>query len=246
MSTFSLSDEQTRQFHEQGFLGPFRLWDESETDGIKAMLEERFIDNLDSRIPYNNQFLTHAEFTELLKRPQLTDRMASIMGEDLFLWRVGCFNKPPNDPNPKEVPWHQDRNYWPLEPMMVCSARLAVDDVDLENSCMHVIPGTHREMVPHIPAREDQEFHEQADPEHYDESKAVPLILKSGEFVLFNERLMHWSAKNRSDRRRLGLAIRVLPPQVRVMSYDCEDHGLVQIRGGDPLTFNRLVVPPIY
>jgi hypothetical protein len=71
------------------------------------------------------------------------------------------------------------------------------------------------------------------------------MILKAGEFVIFNERLLHWSRPNHSHRRRFGMAIRVLPPQVRVMDFDCEQHGLVQLHGGNPLNFNRLVEPPV-
>lgn len=240
---YSLSRKQVKQYHKKGFLSPFRLWDKSETPAMQAMIEERFIYNIDKSVSDRNQFLTHPELTELLKRPQLTDRIASILGEDLFLWRVACFNKKPNDTNPKEVPWHQDRYSWPLEPMIACSAWLAVDDVDIHNCCIHVIPGSHRKIIPHIPGTDGQLFVEQADPSFFDESTAIPLILRSGEFALFNERLLHWSGINRSNRRRLGLAIRVLPPLVRVMEFDCEEHGLVQLRGGNPLNFNRLVVP---
>ena len=94
--------------------------------------------------------------------------------------------------------------------MKICSAWVAVDDVDVDNSAMHVIPGSHRQLVPHISATEDQVFEEQADPAHFDPSQAVPIELKTGQFVLFNERLLHWSKPNTSDRRRFGLAVRVL------------------------------------
>ena len=37
------------------------------------------------------------------------------------------------------------------------------------------------------------------------------------------------------------MAIRILPPLVRVMEFDSDDHALVQLRGKDPLGFNRIV-----
>lgn len=247
LSNLTLTDAQVRQFHEQGYLGPFQLWDEHETATLRPMLEELYINNPDDSVPSNNRFLKHPEIVELLRRPQLTDRMRSIIGDDLFLWRIGAFIKDINNSKliQKEVPWHQDRNYWPIEPAIVCSAWLAVDDVDTENSAVHIIPGTHRELIPHIPASEGQQFREQADPRFFDASKAVPMCLKAGEFFLFNERLMHWSKPHTSERRRFGMAIRVLPPQTRVMDYDCDAHGLVQLHGGDPLGFNRIVEPPV-
>lgn len=241
-----LSPAQVRQFHEQGYLGPFRLWEVDETDAIRAMLEEFYITHPDNSVASNNRFIRHPEIVDLLRRPQLCERMASIIGKDLFLWRIGAFIKEANAGlGLKEIPWHQDRNYWPIEPALVCSAWLAVDDVDTENSAVHIIPGTHREMIPHIPATEGQAFVEQADPNYYDASQAVALELKAGEFFMFNERLLHWSKPNTSKRRRFGLAIRVLPPQVRIMDYDGPEHGVVHLQGENPLAFNRLIEPGV-
>ena len=209
------------------------------------MMEDIFIKNPDESVPSNNRFLKSPELVDLLKRPTLLDPVESVLGSDLFLWRIGTFIKgPKQEIGRNEIPWHQDRHYWPIEPALVCSAWLAIDDVDLENSPVHFIPGTHRELIPHIASLEHHRFGERADPEYFDVSKAVPVTLKAGQFVLFNERLLHWSAPNTSDRRRFGLAVRILPPQVRVLEYDCDQHGLVQLRGGNPLGFNRLVTVP--
>ncbi|HCL28751.1 MAG TPA: hypothetical protein DIC52_09980 [Candidatus Latescibacteria bacterium] len=237
---FRLTEEQTLALHEQGFVGPLTLWDPAETITIRQLLEGFYLRDPDPSVGQNIRFVKHPEIIELCRRPQLTEAMASVMGEDLFLWRIGFFNKEPHETR-GEIPWHQDRNYWPLEPVMVCSAWVAVDDVDIDNSAMHVIPGSHRQLVPHIAATEGQVFQQQADPDHFDRDQAVPIEMRAGQFVLFNERLLHWSKPNTSDRRRFGLAIRVLPPQVRVLRYDSDAHALVQLRGGDPLGFNRLL-----
>ncbi|HJP34228.1 MAG TPA: phytanoyl-CoA dioxygenase family protein [Candidatus Latescibacteria bacterium] len=242
MTAGRLTADQTLALHEDGYIGPLTLWEPPETPRIGDMLEGLYLRHPDGSTGQNIRHVKHPEIVELFRRSQLTDAMASILGQDLFLWRVGFFNKEPHETR-GEIPWHQDRNYWPLEPLIVCSAWVAVDDVDAENSAMHVIPGSHRQLVPHIPATEGQVFQEQADPAHFDPDQAVPIELQAGQFVLFNERLLHWSPPNSSNRRRFGLAVRVLPPQVRVLRYDSEAHGVVQLRGGDPLGFNRIVEP---
>ena len=38
----------------------------------------------------------------------------------------------------------------------------------------------------------------------------------------------------------MGLAIRIIPPLVRVMEYDDEDHQLLQVSGKDTLQFNKV------
>ncbi|MFW5830396.1 MAG: phytanoyl-CoA dioxygenase family protein [Planctomycetota bacterium] len=234
----ALTEAQVRSFHEQGVLGPFRLWDEDETPVMRALLESVYL-NDESVHPSNNRHLDSPEVVDLVRRPQLMDRARSVLGDNILLWRIGCFLKAAGG---LAIPWHQDWNYWPIEPAMVLSAWLAVDDVDEENACVQFIPGSHRQLLPHVPVT-GMQFQQGADPAQVDASQAVPMILKAGEFVLFNERCLHHSAPNRSDRRRFGLAIRMLPPQVRIMRYDSEHHGVVPLSGTDPLGFNRQVVP---
>jgi ectoine hydroxylase-related dioxygenase (phytanoyl-CoA dioxygenase family) len=48
-----------------------------------------------------------------------------------------------------------------------------------------------------------------------DESKAVSLMLEPGEMSLHHIKLVHGSAPNNSDDRRIGLAIRYIPTHVR-------------------------------
>src|SRR5258708_6884941 len=82
---------------------------------------------------------------------------------------------------------HLDGNYWPIEPSVNISAWLAIDESTIENSCVQLIPGTHRRIVPHVKATEGMAFREMADPAAYDVSKLINMELKPGQFFLFNE-----------------------------------------------------------
>jgi ectoine hydroxylase-related dioxygenase (phytanoyl-CoA dioxygenase family) len=168
--------------------------------------------------------------------------MICILGDDLLLWRTHIFSKAPGG---KEIPWHQDRNYWPLEPEIVISAWLAIDRVTIENSCVQVIPGSHRLVVPHVPAGADMEFGTMADLAHVDVNNIVNLELLPGQFFLFNERTLHHSEPNRSSKRRMGMSIRVITPQVRVLKTDSLRHNPILISGRDNLGFNTLGSPPL-
>ncbi|NKB41904.1 MAG: hypothetical protein GKR86_12875, partial [Ilumatobacter sp.] len=75
--------------------------------------------------------------------------LSSILGTDLLLRRSNFFNK---EPGGVEVPWHQDRNFWPLASEDVLTAWIAIDPVDRENSCVRVVPGTHRRIFDHVDA----------------------------------------------------------------------------------------------
>jgi ectoine hydroxylase-related dioxygenase (phytanoyl-CoA dioxygenase family) len=72
--------------------------------------------------------------------------------------------------------------------------------------------------------------------------------LAPGEFFLFNERLLHQSNANRSNKRRMGLSVRVTVPFVKVY-HDTGPlfvgHKNMVIRGTDGMGFNRLADPPM-
>jgi ectoine hydroxylase-related dioxygenase (phytanoyl-CoA dioxygenase family) len=111
--------------------------------------------------------------------------------------------------------------------------------VTRDNACLQVIPGSHRKLLPHIKATPDMAFLEMADPEYVDESLAIDIELEPGQFILFNERLLHHSEVNRSSLPRCGLSIRLIPPIVRVLQYDAQNHVLPIVSGQDKMRFNQ-------
>ncbi len=235
--TPTLTSIQIEDFHRDGFLGPFRAYEPGEMAEVRSEIEAILeSDPPDHKQNHHNRHLDSRLIYDVSTHPAVLERMKAIMGNDLMMWRTNFFIK---HPGAKAIPWHQDTNYWPIEPAVVISAWMAIDEATLENSCPQVIPGSHRKLIPHVKASDEVQFHEQADSEFFDASKAVPLEMKPGEFFLFNERTLHFSAPNTSQKRRIGLAIRVVLPCVRVLSYDAPKHGLVTISGRDDLKFSR-------
>ena len=129
-------------------------------------------------------------------------------------------------------------NFWftEIEPGINVSAWLAIDDTDVTNSCVQLMPGSHRKMIPHVKATPEQAFRQQGDPDHIgvDPDRVVKMKMKAGQFFLFTERMLHYSAANTSDRRRLGLAIRITIPIVRCYKR----HHVLLVRGEDRMGFN--------
>ena len=237
----ALSAEEMDQFRTQGFLGPFALCSPEEMGAtrpaIEAVLES---EPPDHRQKVHNRHLDHRLIWDLATDPEIIGRMQCLYGDDLLMWRTNFFVK---EPGAKEIPWHQDHNYWPLEPPIIASAWIAIDESTVENSCLQVIPGSHRRTLPHVRATEDMGFAEMGDLDYLDLSQAVDLEMRPGEFILFNERTVHHSESNRSRKRRIGLAVRVVVPIVSVLKYDAPEHALVQISGRDPMGFNKVVDP---
>jgi ectoine hydroxylase-related dioxygenase (phytanoyl-CoA dioxygenase family) len=239
----ALTRDQIEQFRQDGYLGPFALCSPDEMARIAAQLDsDLFASEPPQHGLYQSRHLDSRQVYDLCAHPAIISRMASIYGPDLLLWRSHFFLK---EQGAAEVPWHQDTNYRPLEPPLNISAWVAIDDATVENACVHVIPGSHQTVVPHVRSPEGMLFPEMADMEYVDTTTAVAMELRAGEFFLFNERTVHQSAPNSSDRRRLGLAVRVTTPVVRVDHRRLfPGHKVVVVSGEDRLGFSDVADPP--
>jgi len=70
-----------------------------------------------------------------------------------------------------EKPWHQDNAYFAVEDLDGVVGRwIALDDVTIENGCMHMLSGQHR----HGPMRHHHKLGCEIMPERIDSSKAIP------------------------------------------------------------------------
>lgn len=244
--THALSPQQIDQFHGEGYAGPFAAVMPDEMAEIRQRIET---DVLTCDGPSQNRLqarhLDHRFVYDLAAGPTIADRVASLVGDDLMLWTTYFVSK---DPGGAEIPWHQDANYWPIEPAINISAWLAIDPVTTVNSCVNIIPGSHRAVIPHVKAREGMAFGQEADPQQVDASKAISMELKPGEFFLFTERLLHQSNPNTSDLRRMGMAMRYSLPWVKILDHEAPPlfpgHACVMARGEDRFGFNRFTQPP--
>jgi hypothetical protein len=153
-----------------------------------------------------------AQWFEYCTLPQILDQVEQLIGPDIVLWGSQVFCKPARVG--KEIPWHQDGQYWPIRPLATCSAWIALDDVDAANGCMRYIPGTHAagSVYAHrVTDRQDVVLNEEVDPTEFDAASARDDVLRAGQYSLHDVFLIHGSAVNRSPRRRAGFVVRYMP-----------------------------------
>mmetsp|Transcript_47841 Transcript_47841/g.136232 ORF Transcript_47841/g.136232 Transcript_47841/m.136232 type:complete len:283 (+) Transcript_47841:88-936(+) len=157
-----------------------------------------------------------AEFLKLAAHTPLVELVAQCLGtENVILWACQIFCKLPGEG--KAVPFHQDGQYWPIEPLRACTAWIALDRSDAQNGALQVLPGTHsKSYVEHI-QREDEEacISFIADPEAVapQRPKATMLELEPGQVSLHDSMLLHGSERNLSRRRRAGVAAVYMPAE---------------------------------
>src|SRR5690606_19503138 len=90
-----------------------------------------------------------AAFTRALTHPRMVAVLEKLIGPDVQLHHSKMLVKPPE--RGAAFPMHQDHPYFPHADHSMLAASVHMDDADLENGCLHVIPGSHRQgTIPHV------------------------------------------------------------------------------------------------
>ena len=123
-------------------------------------------------------------------------------------WHDQLFCKPPRQGG--VVAWHQDYSYWTrTKPISHLTCWIALDDVSLENGCLHYVPGSHR--WPLLPitglAGDMNAVQSVLNDEQKAQFKPVPVEIPKGYASFHHSLMIHGSYANRSDRPRRGLVI---------------------------------------
>lgn len=145
----------------------------------------------------------HPYFDEILKRSGVTEVLRDLLGENANLITAKLNTKAPG--GGAAVEWHQDWAFYPHTNDDLLAFGLMLEDVDLENGPLQVIPGSHKgPVLDHMHEGRFCGAVDADDPE-LDLSKAVTLTGKAGSMTVHHARTLHGSAPNRSDRARLIL-----------------------------------------
>ena len=240
-----LSLEQIKHFNDKGYIFPLDLFDAEEAVQQRNYFEQLLAMAIeDGRDNYSvNGFQTHCQgLYDLVCDPRILDYVEDLLGPNLICTMTHYFAKNPIDK--KAVYWHQDAQFWPITPSKVVTVWIAIDDVYADNGPMQFWPGTHHKgIIPfeHLGDEEDgvldQHVHQ---PERFGDP--VSVVLKAGQFSLHTDMLLHGSAANESGRRRCGLTIRYMPPDVR-LSNDADPKAIIA-RGSDPTGYWQKVERP--
>lgn len=235
-------------YHERGFLGPYQIMPPE----AMRPIARHILDGVFTRPgpnpadPTHSRHLDTPEVYALASHPAIVKRLTGLLGEDIQCWTGGSFHKEAY--TGKATAWHQDINYWPLSPAVTITCWIALTDIGPDNSPLHLIPGTHHRMLPHIPAA-GLTLAEQADPRSIDVTQAVPMTMPVGGFVLFSERLVHGAPANRSPLPRSGLVLRYTMGSTKVFHGKANiafpEHRVLFVSGEDRFGINRVGQPPV-
>ncbi len=186
--------------------------------------------------------------TRYVTHPEICGALSQITAAHLPFWdgSVKCmqsmlFVKPPLF---QGQAWHQDEIYIPTRDRSLIGAWIAIDDATVENGCLYVIPGSHRNgyLYPQHPHNKPDEFDFAPESYGFDESAEIPVEVAAGAVVFFNGYLLHRSRRNRSTGYRRVLvnhymnAWSLLPWSLRDGEYVAmaDRRKIIPVAGVDP------------
>ena len=242
----NLTNLQVSQFQETGFLPAFPVLSADHALHLRANLESFEAEN-DGVLTGSLRFKNHLLFkwlSDLIRSPRILDVVEDIIGPDIMVWSTDWWIKEAN--SPQFVSWHQDSQYWGLDTDKLVTVWVALSPSTIESGCMRVLPGSH--LGPDLAHEEtyhnDNMLTRGQSIDDINEDKAVNLVVDTGQAVLFAFRIAHASYPNKTDDRRVGLAIRYIPPDTQQQYSDQDSAALV--RGVDNHQHFELEPEPRY
>ena len=216
----ALHADQVAAFRRDGFLFPMSVFDEHEAharaDELLALHEQGLPDH---PAPWNQKtYLLLPSLDAMVRDPRLTERVAAVLGDDLLALSADVFVKPGG--STRRITWHQDINYWELDPFDVLTAWVALTPATPQNGCMRYVPSGHHGRITHV---------ERPDPDNIlsrgqelavqvDDSTVVDVALAAGQVAFHHGLAPHSSGPNTTAEPRIGFAIRYAPTAVRQLA----------------------------
>jgi ectoine hydroxylase-related dioxygenase (phytanoyl-CoA dioxygenase family) len=235
------------QFRRDGLYAPVQVASGEEARRLRAQLEAGETDHggpFKGAVRYKSHLL-FKWLSDFIRKKSVLDPVEDILGPNIMVWSTDWWVKEANSPS--YVSWHQDSQYWGLDSSKLITLWVALSPSNVASGCMRYLLGSH--LGPDLPHRET--YHDdnmltrgQEITEGIDEAKAVNVELDPGEGSIFAFRIAHASHPNRSADRRIGLAIRFIPPDARQIRSDHDSAALV--RGVDTHGHFELEPEPEY
>ncbi len=143
-------------------------------------------------------------------QPRLANLVAQLgISEPQWLQSMLIFKQPAIG---GEVTWHQDGSFLYTVPQSVTGFWFALEDASLENGCLWVLPGQHKNGLRSRFRRINGQLQTETLPgaPSFDENDGAPLEVSAGTLVVLHGALPHYSEANRSSKSRYAYTLHAI------------------------------------
>ena len=218
----ALTKDEVNFYNDQGYLLVEDVISEGQHKEMLTLVEEFFdkakmvkendnIFDLEEGHSFHNPRLKrikqphqHSQFFwDIIKESKIEDILKDLLGDNISLKTSKLNTKAPG--GGAAVEWHQDWAFYPHTNDNVLALGLMLNDVDMDNGPLMVIPESHKGPV--LSHFNDGVFCGAIDPDDtdFDMKKAVTLTGKARSMTIHHARTLHGSSPNNSNRDRLVL-----------------------------------------
>jgi ectoine hydroxylase-related dioxygenase (phytanoyl-CoA dioxygenase family) len=213
-SSHLISPAQKQQFIDDGYCVVDNLFSQAEVDEIAA-----FFEDFKANGPkiYDGKGYEETDFTKTQLRamhphrysrkaqdwmlhPRVGEVLEELLGRPALGVQTMYYFKPPGG---KGQGMHQDNFYLVSKPATCIAAWTAIDESDLDNGCLWVVPGSHRSdiLCPETGGEKWMEYGDTHITKFPREQKPVAVPVPRGSTMFFGGNLIHGSGPNRTKDR---------------------------------------------
>jgi hypothetical protein len=218
----ALTSAQIERFDHDGVLLPIRGVSKEVAEGARVKIESmEKAENISASNLCLNGHLIYKWQHDLATNPRICDMIEDLIGPNFFIWKCQLWIK--EQDSDSYVGWHQDANYWGLEPPDCVNVWMALTNVTEEHGPMELLRGSHVEpLLPHADLYEANNLLTrgqvipslEADPGP-DPARTISAVLQPGEMSIHHLCTAHGGGPNRGDDRRIGFNVTYAASHVR-------------------------------
>ena len=223
-----VSDDQTRQYHEEGYMILENFFSEDEIETLRRACEseiaemDRRIDAGDPDVASINHkgkryFLPHVaqkhgDMEQLVFGDKMAEVVQKTVGDEAYLFLDQYVVKAAD--HGMKFSWHQDAGYIKhsrVKPYLTCW--IALDDMTEQNGTVYILPFSRagsKELVHH---EEDPDLKDQVG--YKGDDPGIPAIVPAGTLLAFTSHTFHRSSSNQSNMMRRAYLIQYSPEVIR-------------------------------
>ena len=193
-------------FEEHGYWQPVQVLSEHEAFQLRQLVErfEREHPDAVGKLDLKATLL-FPWLDRLSRHPAIMQTLEPLIGPNVLCHSAAFRNKAPDGRT--FVSWHQDTTYERIDPFKV-AFWISITPATVTNGCLKVVSGSHRwRQLEHAEANNPDSMLTRGHYicEQFDEASAIDIELSPGQGMAFHYGLVHASAPNYSDDRRMAV-----------------------------------------
>ncbi len=221
----TLTDEQIEFYRREGYLYPLEgITPERANELLGALDDFEKEQGVSAGVFKLKGHLCFPEAWDFVREKAILDVAEDLIGPNILAFGSRFWIKPSGDGS--FVSWHQDSAYFGCDPHEMVTCWVALTEANEGNGCLRAMPKSHLQGgYEHLESYENAPGDAPGEKknmlgrgqaiQNMDESKAIHMELKPGQFSIHDERTAHGSFPNNSGKVRIGYSFFLIPTHVK-------------------------------